>query len=160
MLDDIPARRKVVFIDACHSGEIDEDESLKLVPMKDYIGTTETPKGVSGLKSRRSGKATSQSSFEVMQELFADISYSNGAVIISAAGGKEYAYEGRDWNNGVFTHTLIDAIDRGSADLNRDQQTTISELRFHVYREVLRLTGGRQKPTSRQENLVHDFIVW
>ena len=98
-----------------------------------------------------------------MQNLFADISSGNGAVIISAAGGMEYAFESDKWNNGVFTYCIRKGIEEDLADKeggNNDRMVSVSELKNYVSRKVSELTGGLQKPVSRKENIEFDWIVW
>lgn len=105
-------------------------------------------------------KVGMQNSFQLMQELFSDLSRGNGAVVISAAGGMEYAYESERWNNGVFTYSILRGLVEGLADGDDDEIITVSELKEYVLGEVEALTNGLQKPTSRQENLEFDFRVW
>jgi hypothetical protein len=100
-----------------------------------------------------------QNTFELMQSLFANVSKGTGAVVISAAGGKEYALESGKWNNGVFTYCVRKALEEKAADANNDSEVTITELKDYVSKEVERLTQGRQKPTARKENLEVDWRV-
>jgi hypothetical protein len=95
-----------------------------------------------------------------MQELFTNLSKGNGAVVISAAGGLEYAYEGPDWKNGVFTYCVRNGLENGQADMNNDKIITVNELKEYLGKEVETLTAGQQKPTSRRENLEYDWKVW
>ena len=104
-------------------------------------------------------------SFELMQELFANLSRGSGAVVISAAAGDEYALEGDQWDNGVFTLCVREGLtpnDKGKklADTNRDGRVSVSELKEFVYTGVVAKTKGKQKPTSRRENLTLDFFVY
>ncbi len=171
LLDGIPARKKLLLIDACHSGALDKEEILarqedNQVILKD----TSADKGmITGVASRgiiieKSQSALdANSSFEVMQNLFADISSGNGAVIISAAGGMEYAFESDKWNNGVFTYCIRKGIEEDLADKDggdNNKVVTVSELKNYVSRKVSELTGGLQKPVSRKENIEFDWIVW
>ena len=95
-----------------------------------------------------------------MKELFTDFRRSTGAVVISSAGGGEYAYEGDKWKNGVFTYSLIDGLSSKNADKNNDKEITVSELKDYISERVQKLTNGKQNPTSRKENLEFDFRVW
>jgi len=68
--------------------------------------------------------------------------------------------EGEQWNNGVFTYSVIEGIETGNADLNKDGKILVSELQEYVFKNVSNLTGGRQNPTFRRENLEFDFQVY
>jgi uncharacterized caspase-like protein len=94
-----------------------------------------------------------------MQALFDDVSKGIGVTIISAAGGTEYAYESKDWNNGVFTYSILNGIKSKDADANKDGVITVNELKNYVRGEVTKLTEGKQVPNARKENLTNDFIL-
>jgi hypothetical protein len=47
-----------------------------------------------------------------------------------------------------------------AADINNDLEISVSELKTYVSREVENLTFGKQKPTSRRENISVDFRIW
>ncbi len=158
LIDRIPARNKLVLIDACHSGEVDKEEMELAASGSAQAGSV---KSRGFLKTVRSKDGIGlQNSFELMKELFADLRRNNGAVVISSASGKEYAFESAEWKNGVFTYSLIEALKNKKADFNKDQNTTVSELRDYVGKRVQELTAGKQNPTSRTENLENDFRVW
>jgi len=159
LLDSIPARKKLVLMDACHSGEVDKDIKVK----SDSTQLAFNVKGIShkGVEILLDSLSIGlQNSFELMQELFTNLSKGNGAVVISAAGGLEYAYEGPDWKNGVFTYSVRKGLKDNEADLNHDETITVNELKDYLYKQVETLTNGRQKPTSRRENLENDWRVW
>jgi len=158
LLDKTKSRKKVLFIDACHSGELDKDE-YEL----SYTNTTESGDIVFRNVGRGVQSKTGmglQSSFELSRILFADMRNSNGSTIVSSAGGAEYAMEGENWNNGVFTYCMLKGISEKSADNNRDGEIMLSELQDYINREVPKLTNNRQTPTSRVENLSNDFRIW
>lgn len=158
LLDGIPARRKLLLIDACHSGEVDTSEITENRPMAENVTTVfEGRKGVQSLGSESVGL---ENSFDLMQQLFANLNRGSGTVVISAAAGNSYALESDEWRNGVFTYSILDGLKNMNADLNQDKNVTVSELREYVYAKVVEETGGRQTPTTRQENLELDFRVW
>jgi uncharacterized caspase-like protein len=99
-------------------------------------------------------------SFALMKELFADLRRNNGAVVISSASGEEYAYESAQWKNGVFTFSIIEGLTKKKADGNKDGTVTVAELMNYVSQRTRELTGGRQNPTSRRENISVDFKIW
>lgn len=159
LLDSIPARKKLMMIDACHSGEVDKDEGLLLANQS----TVENVR-FRGNASLRGFKPISKigfrNSFELMKELFTDLRRGTGAIVISSAGGGEFAYEGESWKNGVFTYSLIEGLQTGKADNNNNGEISVSEIRNYVFDKVSKFTQGRQNPTSRRENLEFDFRVW
>jgi hypothetical protein len=156
LLDGIKPLKKTLLIDACHSGEIDKDE-VQLAEADNgeegdvqfrAVGNTATPKlGV-------------QNTSELTKSLFTDLRKGTGATVISSAGGMEFAMEGDEWNNGLFTYCLIKGIQSKAADLNGDKEIWLSEIQQYVSEQVFELSGGRQHPTSRIENQTVDFRVW
>ena len=152
------------MIDACHSGALDKEE---LLANKTEILFTDNKEQVSGITPRgviklNTGKEATSSSFQVMQNLFADLSNSNGAVVISAAGGMEYALESAQWNNGVFTYCVRKGIEEKMADTeggNNDTKVTVQELQQYVSKKVSELTRGKQQPTSRRENVDFEWAL-
>ncbi len=172
LLNDVPAQEKILLIDACHSGALDKDELLAIQQKKkiQLVAKTNQQDKVTGIASRSSIKVSNKkkavsanSSFELMQNLFSDLSNSNGAIIISAAGGMEYAFESAQWNNGVFTFSIREAIFKEYADKyyngNNDGKVSVTELSSYVNKRVVELTNGKQKPTSRRENIEFNWTI-
>jgi WD40 repeat protein len=167
ILDSIPSRRKLLMMDACHSGEVDKEEINNVIASNTEISPDVTFRGtVREYDIKSAGKRTIQSgvslsnSFELMQELFTGLDQGTGATVISAAAGKGYALESPQWNNGVFTYTIINGLKNKAADKNGDGIITISELRDYSIKQVPLLTGGRQKPTVRREPTESDWNIF
>jgi len=160
LFDGIPARKKVIIIDACHSGEVDKEEEFTEVESDDdaMFVVVRDVNAAAGLEAR--AKITTQNSFELMKMMFADIRRGTGTTVISSAGGGEYAFETGEAKNGVFTYVLKNGLTSKKADANRDGQITISELRDYVSKTVSKITKGSQNPTYRRENLDYDFRIW
>lgn len=154
LLNSIPARKRLLFIDACHSGEVDKSEtSFVRIPASDTTNKKNT-KGISFRETKTSASS------ELLKDLFVDVRRQTGATIISAAGGAEFALEGDNWGYGVFSYAIIQGLQDKQADLNHDGIIYISELQTYLQQTVQQLTGGRQRPTSRTENIVNDFRMW
>ena len=151
LLDGIPARKKLMFIDACHSGEVDKEELSKMVLTQ--IKLDSTKKGVIVLVDTANKRLGTKNSFELMQQAFVNVGRSTGATIISAASGTQYALERGDLKNGVFTYSILELM-------NSNPTITVSDLKKYVNQRVTVLTNGMQVPTSRNENLVMDWRVW
>lgn len=154
LLDGIPARQKLMLIDACHSGEVDKEDT-KLIAAAVSSSNVST-RGF----TKKPQPVGMDNIFELMQELFADLRRGTGAMVISSASGVEFAYESADWKNGVFTYALLEGLKSGKCDTNKDKEVQISELKDYVFKRVSELTHGKQHPTSRRENLEFDFVVW
>jgi hypothetical protein len=154
LLDSIPARQKLLFIDACHSGEVDK-EAIK--DMKVVFGdTTNKLKqgGKSGIELLVDESTVGlKNSFELMQELFVDVGRGTGTNIISAVAGTQVAYEKGDLKNGVFTYCILQM-------LKDHPNCTVQQLKEFVSTEVERITNGLQKPTSRNEVVGFNWTVW
>lgn len=145
--------RKLMFIDACFSGEVDEDQQL--------IEGDDNNKKDSTRAVRLAGSMFAESTaLEMSKAVFSDLRQNSGATIISSAGGTEAAFEGEKWNNGLFTYCLLNGMKNYKADSNNDKKITLSELQKFVAEEVNRLSEGKQSPTYRMENTVLDYELW
>lgn len=155
----IPARKRLMFIDACHSGEVDKTEvELEKVEATEDQNEDVTVRAKSGNYIVKP-KTGLNNSFAYMQALFSDVSQGTGATIISAAGGMEYALESDEWGNGVFTYSIIEGLSKKS-DLDGNDYVKISELQTYVTYMVHKLTNGKQIPTARHVNRLNDFLIY
>ncbi len=160
LLGEVKCRKKLMFIDACHSGEIDKEDIA--------VNTKTTSTNDGEIKFRAVGDKNvsnkntygSKSSIEISKMLFADTRLNSGLNIISSAGAAEYAIEGNKWKNGVFTYSLLYGIKSNEADLNKDGEIWLSEMQEYLAKKVFELTNGKQSPTSRKENLISNFRIW
>lgn len=157
LIDSIPSRKKIIFIDACHSGEVDKEE---VVFAEATTNQSDQVKSRSFKYINKKEGIGLNNSFELMQAMFTDLRRGTGAEILSSASGVEFAFESSVWKNGVFTYALLEGLSTKKADTNKDQKTTVSELRNYLAERVVYLTKGKQNPTSRGENLDFDFVIW
>ena len=158
LLDGIAPLKKTLFIDACHSGELDKDEVEQLVVQNStQKGNVKFRTAGAGIQKKNLGL---QSTSELMSELFTDLRRGTGATVVSSAGGAEYAMESAEWKNGLFTYCLLHGLKSRRADINHDGSIMLSELQKYLQEEVMKLSKGQQKPTSRIENLSLDFRIW
>ena len=121
------AGKVLVFMDACHSGNL--------------MG-----------KLKRRGVVVVSA---VINEL---ASAENGAVVFSAATGRQYALENTEWGNGAFTKGVVEGI-RGKADYTSTGRITVNMLDLYVSERVKNLTKGQQTPTTVKPPNVPDFPV-
>lgn len=149
----IPARRRLILIDACNSGALDEEENIEF-----ELAQNVKEHGIKGMSQVKSTTQETINSYELMQRLFYDFQNNDGTYIIAASGGKEYSYEGDEWQSGVFTYSLIQTLNEKDNDNWRGSlEVPISTLQKEVYKKVKALTKGKQKPTSRSENPEWDW---
>lgn len=166
ILNETAARQKLLLIDACHSGLVDKDHVVQVksvVLTEDSVNGAINIKETRGIKPKVTQKVDEANTFSLMQNMFADFSNDNGIVVISAAGGLEYALESARWNNGVFTYSVLKGLE-GEADKalnggNNDYKISVQELMRYVSTMVPELTKGKQQPTSRRENLEFNWII-
>jgi WD40 repeat protein len=152
LLDSIPARKKLLLIDACHSGEVDKDDFKDMAAVAGAKGIVK-PKGGDSENTSENPTIGLQNSFQLMQELFVNVQKGSGATIISAAAGDQFALEGGKLENGFFTYAILKYM-------AEQEDASVNALKKYVYTEVEKLSGGLQKPTSRIENLELDWRVW
>ena len=162
LLDRIPARKKLILIDACHAGEID----------KEYIAAIKKNNSKEGhIKFRAANnmqltytKLGIQNSFELMKKLFVDLRRGTGTTVIASAGAVQPAVESSVWNNSAFAYVVLQALHDNAADgvINgrKDNQIMVSELQQFLNYTVPILTNGLQQPTSRSQNISNDFRIW
>jgi WD40 repeat protein/uncharacterized caspase-like protein len=148
LLDGIPARHRLLLIDACHSGEMDP-------------GAVGTGNRASGAGKRGFGASVrSSDSFQLLSSLFTDLRQNSGTSVIAASQGWQFSYEDTPLKNGYFTHAVLEALQEGKADGNGSGNLTISELLAYVSNRVTELSNGAQSPAARQTNLEDDFVIW
>lgn len=161
IFDQIPARKKLVLIDACNSGEVDKESGDHSSTDKVIISGEVKARG---FKKQGASEGTKRmglsNSYDLMKELFADLRKGTGAIVISSASGKEFAFESNEWKNGVFTYSFLEGLKSKNADEDKNGTITVSEIRNYVIKRVQELTKGQQNPTSRADNIENNFVIW
>lgn len=151
LFDGIPASKRLLLLDACHSGEVDKEAA--------WTEATALASNVKARGLRSVSKVPASGLLPLMRELFDDTSQGLGVAVLSSAAGGQFALESQAWSNGVFTHAVLDGLTGRETDANGDGDVRLSELVRHVSTRVRDLTGGRQTPNARQLNDALDFIV-
>lgn len=157
----IPARQKLFLMDACHSGEVIKEEltvdSTFVTPdgsRGQLVGYVHRGMEVIDLDGEEVNRD------DVKQQLFSNYISSSGATVISAAAGSSFALESPEWNNGIFTYTVIGGLLNRWADLNQNGEVSVVELSKYVSAKVKEQTDGLQIPNDRQENIENNFRIW
>jgi WD40 repeat protein len=164
VMDGIPARNKLILIDACHSGELDTNLENSNVSRQDVSAAAQNALAAKGVVMYNipisENMENVENSFDLMMNYFADVRKGTGAVIISAATGSGFALEIQKLEHGVFTYVLLQGLLEKLADENDDGEITVSELREYIFDNVMELSDGYQKPTTRKDNLINDFVIY
>ena len=159
LLDGIPARRKLLLMDTCHSGEVDKEALVPLSQQTADGAVSGRVPGARGLARKGAVSVSADALAGVLGSLFTDLRRGSGAMVISSASGQQLSIEGGKYKNGVFTYALLQGLESRQADANQDGAIKVGELRDYVIQKVTQLTQGQQTPTSRRENLDFDFNV-
>jgi uncharacterized caspase-like protein len=163
LLEAIPARQKLLLVDSCHAGEADAagpDDLAPGVKVATRFGARSFRLQKKGAPRPPPPSQRRLITTSLLSDLFADLRRGSGSVVIGASGAAEFALESADWSNGVFTFSLLEALRDRAGDADHDGKVEVSEILGHVTRRVVELTGGRQTPTARRENLELDFAIY
>lgn len=162
VLDGIPARNKLVLLDACHSGELDERPEIREVDENKVSEVAQSALAAKGvvIYNVPGNDESLSNSYDLMTDYFADVRKGTGAVVISAATGTGFALEVNHLEHGIFTYVLLNGLNNMLADVNNNGEVTVNELREYIFTNVEKLSEGYQKPTSRKDNLVNDFVIF
>jgi hypothetical protein len=140
LLQETPARHRLMLVDTCAAGETDEDEVAR------KAGNLPAGTMVASRGYTVKGGAKKES----------------GASVIGSSSGVEYAFESAELKNGVFTAALLETL-RGK-DVNGQllwaDNMPVDLLEQSVREKVLQRSGGRQHPVARETNPDDRFVVW
>jgi hypothetical protein len=162
LLDGIPARQKLLLLDACNSGENDKTEVLKK-ELEEKMTRMDSTQVLAARGAIIRLEQENKSNFKKMNELFVNVRNNTGSVIISAAGGRQSALEGdavevngEKIENGAFTYSVLEYL---KTNAGNQEALTVNKLKNYVENRVEEITNGKQKPTSRQETMEVDWRV-
>lgn len=154
----IPCRNKLVLLDACESGDFDNDGFI--VEQKPADTATIKITGVKGIElPGADSKANSPGYLEWMKEYFADLEGESSATIIGATSGISVALENEQWRNGIFTFAFVKGLFEFEADLDKDNTISLIELRDYITTTVFKETNGRQRPSVRNLDSRNNWTI-
>ena len=130
VLYDLPGK-KLMFLDACHSGAALEQA------------------GARGLEKSSADLNTALNDFSQAE---------GGVVAYAASTGREFSYERPEWGHGAFTKALIEGLG-GKADLLHKGTITTATLDAFLEDRVKELTDGQQHPVMNRPKTVPDFPI-
>jgi hypothetical protein len=161
LLDSIPARSKLIILDACNSGQYYGKAAGQPDTLKGYAGrhldanVKLVGRGVTVLQDSASVSLT-----DVMDDVFADFGNNYGIDVLAGTKGAELAYETPQLKNGVFTHAVLQALNTNLDGAYAHKPVPVSQFKNYVIALVTKLTGGLQTPVSRNENTEMDWVLW
>jgi len=158
LLDGLKALKKLLFMDTCHSGEVDKDEVEVTHEVPVQSGSISFRAAGIGIRTKEGFGLKNTN--ELAKVMFSDLRTGTGSTVISSSGGAEYSMESKNWQNGLFTYCLLEGLSTKKADLNHDNKIMVSELQNYIRQRADLLSGGQQQPTSRSENVSMDFRIW
>jgi uncharacterized caspase-like protein len=144
-------------MDACESGEIDEDDQTQLIASANISNLSS--RGFKNTSATVTTVNTSSRDFLFQKDRFIynDLKRRSGAIVLSSSKGGELSYERNDIENGLFTEYIMRALTSNEADENNDKIISIDELRDYVLKEVAKASGGLQHPTIDRDNIYQKF---
>lgn len=173
LLDASPSRKKILLLDACHSGAFDRSIAKKDFSQSNAgngAATISSNEARSTIKPKGGGNIGEKQAFLLMNELFTDYSNEIGVDVIAASLGNSYALEKADLQNGLFTYSLIRAIGLGYASNKNDASdpsnyvqifgVTLPEVKAYIDKEVRRLSNGAQVPNIRSNSVYSKDIYF
>ncbi|MFC0182189.1 caspase domain-containing protein [Pseudarcicella hirudinis] len=161
ILDSIPARKKLLLIDACHSGEIDKEEMIHQtkISLSEKAKLTKAEKKKA--KIEKGGETPENKSpgirlrdrIELMQSLFVNVAKNTGSTIFTASTGLESAYESNELLHSFFTYYMLEAMKKNTS-------MKVSKLKEFIFENVEKASNKTQRPTSRSETIAVDWVLW
>ncbi|MBN2535498.1 MAG: caspase family protein [Spirochaetales bacterium] len=154
LVQGIAPRKKLILMDTCESGEVEDNTQKEYYVMADAKGirARTTKKGVLAKPAQKRTWL-----YEKDRYIYNDLLRRSGAIIFSSCKGGEFSYESDKFANGLFTEEIINALAKRNADADRDGIVTTNELRDYVIKAVPAHCRGMQNPTIDRDNIYVKF---
>jgi WD40 repeat protein len=81
-----------------------------------------------------------------------------GIIVYASSMGEQQSFEAAMWQNGAFTHIVVEGL-KGAARYENLDYITSSMLETYIKVNVRRLTGGRQQATANMPIGVDDLLM-
>jgi WD40 repeat protein len=155
LVRDIAPRRKLMLIDTCESGEIDDVTRADIEAKMRTAGLD--GRTSAALRQDGGGRPRRVFLYDRDRYIYNDLTRRTGAIIFTASHAGELSFESPKIQNGFFTREIVEALASGQADANRDGSITLGELQSYVSLNVALKTGGLQRPTTDRDNALQRF---
>ena len=159
ILYDIPPRKKIFLMDTCESGEIDEDSEKNYYYLSNVRGIkARSIRGINKSAAKKSGQKVIRTFLlERDRYIYNDLTRRSGAIIFSSSKGGEFSYEKDEFQNGLFTEEILNALTINNSDLDKDGFISTDELREFVIKAVSKSSNNLQHPTVDRDNIYQKF---
>jgi uncharacterized caspase-like protein len=158
LLQGIAPRNKLFLMDACESGEIDDEEQTNFLASANSRGLKSRGfKQVAGSQSQSTKTAKRSYLFQKDRYIYNDLLRRSGSIVFSSCKGGELSYEYASLENGLFTEYIIKALTTPDADADKNGVVSTDELRKYVAAEVAKFSGEAQHPTVDRDNIYQKF---
>jgi hypothetical protein len=159
LFDEIPALNRLLLVDSCHSGELDDEQTaaLRAKHASKLAAKGVVLRDVAVTKGAAAPAPQGQAVRRAASDVFLDLRRTTGATVLCASGGLEFAMEDSEQKNGLFTHALLKVMRESASKLDADLPSSV--LVRSVATIVQELTEGTQHPEARFTNLATDFPV-
>jgi len=155
LLRDVAPRRKLLLLNTCESGEMDQSTRAELLRKMHAAGSGSRTSQVAEQMSNPQPKAVFL--YEGDRYIYDDLARRTGSIVFSASHAGEMAFESAQIKNGFFTHEILEALGSNEADRNLDGRISVDELEAFVSLKVALMTGGLQRPTVDRDNINERF---
>jgi WD40 repeat protein len=146
LLQGIGARKKLLLLDTCESGEADDGDLA-------VVSGGFRARGFRGLVLDSSAHRSRAYLRDRERYIENDITRRTGAIVLSSSRGNESSFESAAIQNGAFTEELLRALTTSVADTDKNGRVSTDELRAHVMAAVPIATDGHQHPVVDRDNL-------
>jgi hypothetical protein len=131
LIKEVPARRKLVLLDHCYAGLLDNVA----------IGAGSLPSGARGAEESAGRLVLARDALPTEVETTIDMA-AEGMVILAASRG--LAFELSENKHGIMTSALLTAFMTAEADKDKDGKLSVADLTGYVYKRVLRISSENQ----------------
>jgi|ERR1035437_6384591 hypothetical protein len=158
VFDSAKARKRLIFIDACQSGDYLQNGNFeKIISANKTIAINK--RGV----SENEGHENDANLLEFYNTYFSNFKTEMGVQVIAASSGNSYAMEEDSLQNGLFTYCLIKGLFKKEAfhtnvyAPEKKLFPTLSELESYLHETVKKFSKGKQVPSTVAIDMKFDW---
>jgi len=157
LLMEIAPRKKLLLIDTCESGEIDESVQQESFTIASGRGLRARTMQNRIIKNKEKKWPKRNYLYQKDRFIYNDLIRRSGAIVFSSSKGGEMSYESDLYQNGLFTEEIIRTLTDSEADTDKNGFISIDELRESVIKQVPRMSNNLQHPTVDRDNIYQKF---